>query len=190
MNNVQTKRIYPYAVGRVDQPGQGTWIDPENAMDPESGEVARRPAQPESNYGYQSYMMRLEIPTMANIVAARWVVRARFEAVDVDTSSISLYSFQYFDADGSIQGARLDTLAPFGHDWTTVVVDSTYGDNRLVNTFNEMKWARSNFSIEARANNIGTISPEPTTIYIDYLALEFDYTLPEFPLEMELRIDE
>src|SRR5690606_15905161 len=102
MNGViHTKRIYPYAVGSLRYPGRAVWIDPENAMDPESGEVARRPAQPGSPYGYQSYMMRLEIPTMANIVAARWVVRARFEAVDVDTSSISLYSFQYFDADGS-----------------------------------------------------------------------------------------
>lgn len=189
MSVIHTKRIYPYAVGRVDQPGRGTWIDPENAMDPESGEVARRPAQPGSNYGYQGYMMRLEIPTMANLVAARWVVRARFESEDVDSSSISLYSIYYFDADGSLQFARLDTLAPFGRDWTTVIVDSTFGENRLVNILNDKKWVRSNFSIEARANNIGTISPEPTTIYVDYLALEFDYTLPEFPLQVDLRIE-
>src|SRR5690606_19275913 len=114
---------------------------------------------------------------------------ARFEAVDVDSSSISLYGFQYFDADGSIQGASLGTPAYFGREWTTVVVDVTSGGNRLVNTFNEMKWARANFSISARANNVGSISPEPTTIYVDYIALEFDYTLPEFPLQMDLRIE-
>jgi len=188
-SKLHTKRVYPYATGSLDVPGQRGWIDPENAMDPESGEVAKYVGQPGLSYGYQNYRMRLEIPTMANIVAARLVVRARFESVDVDSSSISLYSFHYFDADGSFRNERTDTSAYFGHEWTTVVVDVTSFGNRLVNTFNDKKWIRENFSITVRANNVGSISPEPTTIYVDYIALEFDYTLPEFPLQMDLRIE-
>lgn len=187
---VHTKRIYPYAVGRVDQPGRGTWIDPENAMDPDNGLYAYRFNDGSLSYGYQDYLMKLEIPTMANIVAARWVVRGRLEAEEGELSSILLYAWYTLDAEGNLENlGRLDTAAPFGQDWTTSIVDVTFGENRLVNTLNERREIRDLFSIEARANNASSQIPGESTIYCDWLAIEFDYTLPEFPLNADLRLE-
>lgn len=189
MSAIITKRVYPYAVGRVDQPGRGTWIDPENAMDPDNGLYAYRFNDGSLSYGYQSYLMKLEIPTMANIVAARWAVRGRLEAEEGELSSIMLYSMFWFDAAGALQSARLDTPGPIGTDWTTSIVDCTFGDFRLVRMLNDLREIRDFFSIEARANNASSQIPGESTIYCDWLALEFDYTLPEFPLQVDLRIE-
>lgn len=192
---IHTKRVFPYAVGRIDGGGSDGWTDPENALNQSEAELAFKHYLPDTStaYAYNAYTMpSLDIPTFATIQAIRWVTRARFNSPIEDQQGILLLYGFAISVDGQRQNHDISTANYYGNSFAVVSTEVESHSFRMRETLNANRGAWSSpWDITARMG-LQTSNPrtEEQTFFCDWLALEFDYTLPEFPLSMDLRIEE
>lgn len=186
MSVIHTKRVFPYAVG----PGDINWDNPENAM--QEGEpyaTVTREAAGMPGHVRQRFTFDLGIPTYVTLHGIRWVVRGRFEAEVAERTQVALDSLGYVDQNGELRYLSTVTWAQVTRFWTLSTVTIGRDNFAGLRWLNDNREAWSALVVEALATTTGETTTEPSTTVIDYVALEIDYTFPEFPLQVDLRIE-
>lgn len=187
---IHTKRVFPYSVGRVDGALIRNWDNPEGCLVPDDDQLASHLWTPNApRFSFQPFRFSLDIPSFAVVQAIRWLTRARLES-PYEVGEVMLYEVEHM-ADGSFSAFRSDTSNFHGNQaLSEVATPIVAGNQAFLHFLNEHREARSDFSLNVRAG-VPADNPRDVeqTLWIDYIALEFDYTLPEFPLQVDLRIE-
>lgn len=192
MNNVQTKRICPYAVGRIG--GEYTvpsYIEnPEAILSQNDDAYCRWLFEPgASEHKYLSLLFRVDIPQFAALQGGRFISRAVFDNATLAPVDLRLYEVHFLEG-GQRTGYRIDTVNFHGAEISTVeTVLSSLAQTRLIERLNNDRELRFKFELRFRAHlPSGSDLAETNVLSVSTLAIEIDYTLPEFPIDAELTI--
>lgn len=189
---MKTVRVYPYRTGTITGLASNSWENAENAMTPDSSYASRIIPAGETGAAQQHWTWKTDIPIRAKIVGARWITRA--SVTGAPEARIRRYSFQWLYPDGSWSGAwtNIAPLNPHGSSMTTVTLPLSANAIDMMNGHQNSRpepyiGFRQHFSASASLQ-LPSPSASDAEVRVEFVALEFDYTLPPYPYKAEMKV--
>lgn len=195
---MKTVRVFPVFAGRLDGTPSSAWDNAENALEP-NDKVAIAHILPGSRQSALQYLVfETEIPTRATIEGMRMITRAAVTDGSVREFQVARYQYFWELPDGS-EPPRWTNIGPWnehGESMETVINDCSAlqvglfnGQIGIAGHGDEMAplSIRNRFEVAMRLYREHTY-PVPSQFEIEWVAWEFDYTLPETPWSANLFI--